>query len=151
VPTEEELKGLEGHLAAERECYRRMRELSEEQLRIVKDGQTARLTEIVARKQAIVSRLEEISGAAGPLKADWPRMRSHLAPERRDRIQAIIDESGEILKATLEAEEAARKALDAEMGGTAAEIAKLHSGKKMNKAYRQARREQDGRFTDKKS
>jgi len=136
-------------LDEQREIYRDLSQLSDEQSNLVAEGDAESLLGLLGRRQALIDRLVQINARIEPFKQQWPDLWNELDDELRESVRQRIDEVKALLDHIIDQDERDRVALASHRSSVSRQLDHLNRGAAVNRAYgpNQAAPAQN-RFTD---
>ena len=126
---------LAGLLAEQAEVCVLLKELSTEQQELVNKRQEDELLRLLAEKQKLIARHEELSKKAQPYLNDWERLRDAADQLFRSRVESAWESLRNILNEVVKLENDSRSALQAQQDQASLNIQKIQKGKALHKAY----------------
>ena len=135
-------------LEAERQWYESFAALSQRQMRIIEDGETAELLRVLARKQQVLEKIDQVEQTLAPLKGQWPTLRDELPAERRAGVERVIDQVRDVLAEVIELERQSERRLCQRKESTLQEIERSSRGQQAPNAYGATARPTGNRYLD---
>ncbi|MFN0059057.1 MAG: flagellar export chaperone FlgN [Planctomycetota bacterium] len=122
-------------LRRQREIYRVLVQLTEEQFVILGRGETAPLIGLIQAKEAELARVEAIDAEIGALKEGWREWRDEVADELRANVDAELASLSRVLKQLLDLEAAGETALQKGMAARTQVLRQIEGARKVQQAY----------------
>ena len=122
-------------LTTQRDLYRRLRALSEQQREIISGDRPERLLGLLTERQALVARLGEVNEQLAPCRREWERLYRELADEARQQVTALLDDINGSLRAVLSADREDADLLAARKESLARSLDALSGARTANAAY----------------
>ena len=85
-------------LADQLDCYRHVGELTVEQSRHVRTGETEKLLVVLERRQGYMDTIAELEQTLAPLKRSWPTPASAWTASQRGRAESLFGEAKRLLE-----------------------------------------------------
>ncbi len=98
VEARTEMDDLLNGLEEEAGVYRELLAVSREELKLVKDAELEKATEVLSRKQRMLEDIATIEKRIQPAKERWPQVKASLPPDRVSGFQAALKELSDILE-----------------------------------------------------
>lgn len=118
-------------LAALKECYRRLQEMTRRQQALVASGDVRELQQLVDLKQRAMAEVGELSARSQQRRAEV----GPLEPAAREAANRALEEVQAELRALLVLEEESQKALLARRDDTGGKLKTIHQGRKARDLY----------------
>lgn len=113
-------------------------ELARRQLEIIRSGDVVVLLEMLGRKQQAIGELEMTERELAPYREDVPEERIWADEKSRQRAEAVIEYSKELLKYVMEIDAIGERELSEQKDITEAKLKKLEQGSNVHAAYSNA-------------
>lgn len=131
-------------LTRQRDLYRELKTLSDQQATLIEESQTDRLLSLLAQRQRLVDALTELNRELVPVRQALPQ----VSPPQREQVRLLMDEVDTLLQQIIEQDDRDRQNLQAAQRGVAAQIRQVRQGGAAAHAYRPAPQSASARFTD---
>lgn len=118
-------------------CLLRLRELGQEQLRLVGQGAMTSLLELLAYKQKIISAIRKIERSLDPFRDQAPEERTWRDEETRRECARKITESEALLQEIMQQEQESETAMTRRRDETASQLRGMHQQGQAASAYAQ--------------
>jgi flagellar biosynthesis/type III secretory pathway chaperone len=129
--------------------YQQLRDLSEQQSRLVAEGDAESLLTLLNQRQALIDRLLQINEQIEPFKQRWSQFWSELDASQQGRIRERMDAVQSLLDGIMAQDEKDREALAAQRTRVGEQLGQVSRGANVNRAYGQASNYTvNTRFTD---
>ncbi len=119
-----------------REYCRALLAMARRQVELVEDGDYAGLLELLARKQRLLGRLDQLSQSHPDLWQQWREWRDRLAESEREACERALQESEELLAEALAEERTGADLLAARRDETQRQLEAVTQGLRASQAYR---------------
>jgi hypothetical protein len=134
-------------LAAERDAYARILEVSRRQVELARGGNAEGLLKLLAEKGRMTEEAAALAEVTRAAKADWKGFSSRLAAGDAERGRGLLAEITGLLEKILAEEEVCQKAIGSRREGTLEELLRMQKGRRVAEAYGK-KPPQDPRFKD---
>lgn len=124
-------------LAAERDLYGRILELSRRGHQLAVDGRHEELLAVLADKGRLAEQVAAAGERTRELKAAWAEKSAAMPAAERDRGAALIGEIRAMLEQILAEDAESQKLLGGRRAGVLEEILRMQQGRRANQAYGQ--------------
>jgi len=128
--------------------YRQLRELSQKQTSLVDGSDPEALLKILAGRQRLIDKLKVITGELAPIRSDWQRISSGLAPAQKQEVGRLVLEVQNTLQDILSRDEKDSQKLSDSKGQVFKEIQGVSAGKILNRKYGQPSGSGQSRYLD---
>lgn len=125
-------------LDQQRAIYQQLRDLSEQQSRLVAEGDAESLLTLLNQRQALIDRLLQINERIEPYKQRWSEFWSGLDEARQGEIRERMDAVQSLLDGIMAQDEKDREALAAQRSKVSEQLGQVNRGASVNRAYGQA-------------
>ena len=125
-------------LEERRALCQRLLDLGAEQTQVIAGGDPQGLMTLLSQRQALIDGLIQLNGRIEPFKTRGKGIGAKLAPEVRQRAQALLDEAEAIMRQVFERGETDLKAWSQQCGHLNKDIQQIDQGVAVNRAYGQA-------------
>ncbi|HEX3656520.1 MAG TPA: hypothetical protein VHV55_11965 [Pirellulales bacterium] len=131
---------VETHLLAEllgrkHDCLAQLYELGGQQLALVESGDITQLLKVLAAKQRLLERLQEIEGELDPFRSQHPDERQWSSAEERGRCSQVIERSESLFRDILAREKQSEQLLGLRRDDAAARLEQAHTASQARGAY----------------
>ena len=147
-PFEHDIPALVTLLTQQRDAYRQLSTLSDQQSDLIARGETEQLLTVLSQRQGLVDVVGQIHDKLAPYRQPWEQRSAALSDEQRPQVRQLLDEVETLLGYVLQQDDEARRQLEVaqkKIGSQLSEVAR--AGSALN-AYKGAA-STDARFTDK--
>jgi hypothetical protein len=124
-------------IRAKRACLLKVRDLGRRQGEIIGDGNVTGLLDLLAAKQPLLAKLQQIEGALDPYRSDDPEQRRWSTPGDRQRCAADLEACETLLAEIVSQEKTAEAALVKRRDETALRLDGAHLAGLARGAYSQ--------------
>lgn len=131
----QEAQRLVGLLTQQRDLYRRLRELSEQQRTLITGDRPELLLNILRERQTLVGALARLNEELGPFRRDWERLYGGLSGEPREQANGLLKEINSLLRVILKTDQEDSALLSARKQTVGNELGALADGRSVNTAY----------------
>jgi hypothetical protein len=131
-----------------RRCFAELLEQSRTQQQLVETEAYDELLTLLARKQQLIGRLEEIGRTRPDLGRDWRAARDGLSSLARDTCDRILEETENLLRELMERERESTAALAQRRDETRRQLQTVAAGSRVNDEYRDSLAPATNRFLD---
>jgi len=129
--------------------YRQLRDLAEQQSRLVADGDAEALLTLLNQRQSLIDDLLRINERIEPYKQRWADVWAQFGEEHRAKVRERMDTVQSMLDGIMTQDEEDRQALAAQRNRVGEQLGQVHRGSAVNRAYgRAAAPSVNTRFTD---
>ena len=132
---EERTDQLLALLEEQRDCYRQLKQLSENQRRLITDRNPEALLKVLADRQRLVDRLVALNASLAPFRREWADTHMQMPPERRQRVQRTLDDINTLLGSILVTDAEDSRMLTARRESIRQEMKEAAAGRMANSAY----------------
>lgn len=132
---EERTDQLIALLEEQRGCYRQLKQLSEGQRRLITDQNPEALLKVLADRQRLVDRLGELNVSLAPFRREWASTYTQMQPDRRHRVQRVLDDINTLLGSILVTDAEDSRMLTSRREGIREEMKQAATGRMANSAY----------------
>lgn len=122
-------------LSRQRELYRSLRALSEQQRSLISGDRPERLLTILRERQDLVSSLARLNEDLGPFRRNWDAMHAALPEAERAQASELLHEINGLLRVILRTDQEDGALLAARKQAVAAAITDVAGGRTANAAY----------------
>lgn len=123
-------------LSRQRDLYRQLKSLSDQQAGLIERGETEQLLSVLGQRQQIVDELSRLTGELGPYRENWRQLSERLATPDREQVHELIDEVETTLNAIVSQDDRDRQQLAGSREAVGQQVQKVqHAGSAVN-AYR---------------
>jgi hypothetical protein len=122
-------------VSRKRECLLQLRTMVGKQLELATDGSVAALLDILASKQRVIVRLQEVESALSPFRDQDPGQRRWRLPQVRDRCAGQLAECETLLKQILLEEKQSEGEMVRRRDETARQLQGAHQAGRARGAY----------------
>ncbi len=128
-------KRLIGLLIEQRDLYRRLRELSEQQRTLITGDRPEMLLNILRERQTLVGALSRLNEQLAPYRRNWEPLYAGLPEESRNEANQLLQEINGLLRVILRTDQEDSKLLSARKQSVARELDALSGVQSANAAY----------------
>ncbi len=132
------LAGLRGQL----DLYGRIREISRQELGLVKDAELEKATTILAKKQELLTEVGTIEERIKPLKAKWPDLKATIPGDVLSSFQAALGGLSSVLEELIAIERETEEVLSGQIAIVRKQAAPAVAEEKVRRAYGVKREDQ---------
>lgn len=134
----------------EQQCglYEKLKELSDQQSRLVIEGAPEPLLQVLASRQRLIDELTRVNSGLLPYRSKWDEYWGSLNEPDRQRIGALIQKVEGMLGGIIEQDNHDRQRLEEATGSIREELAGTTHASAAMQAYKVQPSEGGGRFTD---
>ena len=125
-------------LTEQRERYRKMIDMTEEQNRAIESSDMDSLLLLLKQKNTLLLEIDEIERRSSPHRKVWNEERESLDPGIVGRVENAVGETKTILQKLLELEDKGRSMMEKRRGSTGDKIKEIQSKKRIKDAYGKA-------------
>jgi hypothetical protein len=122
-------------LGRKHDCLAQLYELGGQQLALAESGDITQLLKVLAAKQRLLTRLQELEGELDPFRSQQPEERQWPSAEERARCAQIIERSESLFRDLLAREKQSEQALGRRRDEAAARLEQAHSASQARGAY----------------
>lgn len=119
----------------QRDLYRRLTELADQQRSLITGNQPSQLLEVLGDRQRLIDRLGTIAEQVKVLQGDWPALRSGMDAAMGEEVDQLIAEINQLLASILERDRADADLLSARRSETASAVKQAKANKAAGAAY----------------
>ncbi|MFH1739699.1 MAG: flagellar export chaperone FlgN [bacterium] len=144
---------MEEILRRELDLFREMEQHSREQIALLSadSPDVEKVAELMAKKQAIVERLDELDATSKGTKANWDQVGQDVAEENRKPVRRVASEITEVLETLMALEKDNEEKLRCCAAEVNRELASMQRARLASRAYYAARfGPEDARFLDRR-
>ena len=116
-------------------CYRKLAKLADTQHEYVRQSQTEKLLEVLARRQEVLDQIAALEKTVAPAKREWPQYREKLAPSLRDKAEALLAETRRLLEQITTADRNDAMVLQQRKLNLGLKINKAAAARSVNRTY----------------
>ncbi len=109
--TSQQVHTMLGLLIGQRDLYRQLKTLSEQQTRFIREGSTEQLLSVLSERQSVIETLSRANADLAPYRDRWGDLTSSAAPEQRRQVRETLDEIERVLAEVVEQDERDRTEL----------------------------------------
>lgn len=131
-----------------RRCFAELLELSRAQQQLAESEDYDRLLALLAGKQRVIGRIEEIGRARPELSREWRASRDALSSVSRDACEQILTETETLLRELMERERVSTAILAERRDETRRQLHTVAAGSRVNDEYRDSLAPATNRFLD---
>jgi hypothetical protein len=133
----DDLQRLISLLSEQRDLYRRLRELSEQQRTLITGDRPEMLLNILRERQSLVAALARLNEQLAPFRRDWEGLYRGLPAPVREQANVLLHEINGLLRVILKTDHEDTALLSARKQAVAAQIEQVSGGRSANTAYAQ--------------
>ncbi len=122
-------------LARQRDEYRALHGLAQQQRALVTSNEPESLLSVLAERQKHVDRLTELNGEVKRLSRDWPDLYGAMSERQRDQAETMLREVRACLAEIIAGDEEDARLLSARMAGVRDQSAALAESRRAYAAY----------------
>jgi hypothetical protein len=130
-----EPKQLIGLLVEQRDLYRRLRQLSEQQRTLITGDRPEMLLNILRERQTLVGALSRLNEQLAPFRRNWEPLYAGLRAELRNEANELLQEINSLLRVILRTDQEDSALLSARKQSVAREMDALSGAQSANTAY----------------
>ncbi|XAL99020.1 flagellar export chaperone FlgN [Phycisphaeraceae bacterium D3-23] len=148
APTPEQLMQL---LSRQRDLYQNLKALSDDQGRLIAEGETEQLLSLLARRQGLVEQLGECSLEISPHRAAIASLASDSDAAVSRQVRTLVDDVRELLESIIQQDDAGRREMEAARDEIGSQLRETAAAPRVLGAYGNAgspRPQSAARFTD---
>ncbi len=117
------------------EAYRKLRDLSQEEISLLEEDPDQRLGPLLAEKRDLLDNLEGLDREEEPLRTAWKENRDKISPAESERIMKLSRSMAELLEENLNLQRKGEEAARDRSVRIQRELASLAHGKNANRGY----------------
>lgn len=121
------------------ECFSKLRELGREQISHIEGGRIDELLRVLAVKQRLIQRIQDVETDLGPFGAQDPGSRTWRTSEQREQCARIIEITQVLGREVIEQERKAEEVLSRKRVEAAEHLQGIHVAVEARQAYLRAR------------
>ncbi|MEM9883721.1 MAG: flagellar protein FlgN [Planctomycetota bacterium] len=125
-------------LTRQRDLYRDLLSLSEQQQRVIAEGRAERLLTLLSDRQVIVDELTQINRQVAPLRSRMAELTDAGGPAKKTRLRGLVDEVQGLLESIIAGDDRDRQTLESSKASVKQQLAAIHAGPRAVNHYRQA-------------
>ncbi|MFG0330967.1 MAG: hypothetical protein ACF8PN_13845 [Phycisphaerales bacterium] len=129
---------LLGMLERQRDLCHELRSCSQAQPQLINDDESAKLLELLNRRQSIIDELSRLASAIEPYRRAWPDLLGRLDANLRERLNAAVEEAQSVVDEVMQRDRADRERLQDRRNRLQAELESIDHGRRTNRAYTSA-------------
>lgn len=122
-------------LARQRDLYTHLKSLSDDQGRLIAEGETEQLLSLLARRQGLIEQLTECSLEISPHRAAIATLAGVEGDALAGQVRGLVDEVRDLLEAIIEQDDAGRREMEAARDEIGTQIRQTASAPKALGAY----------------
>jgi hypothetical protein len=122
-------------LTQQRDLYRSLRDLSEQQRALIAGDRPEMLLNILRERQDLVTRLARLNEDLGPYRRNWDAFHASLPEAHRNQASALLHEINALLRTILRTDQEDGALLSARKQAVQAQIGGVADGRAANAAY----------------
>ncbi|MEM9414053.1 MAG: flagellar export chaperone FlgN [Planctomycetota bacterium] len=148
TPSPDQLMQL---LSRQRDLYQNLKALSDDQGRLIAEGETEQLLSLLARRQGLVEQLGECSLEISPHRAAIASLASESESAVARQVRTLVDDVRELLESIIQQDEAGRREMEAARDEIGSQLRETAAAPNVLGAYGSAGAPRSGsaaRFTD---
>ena len=130
--------GLLALLKRQHELYQQLKQLSDDQMKLIAQGQTDALLNVLSQRQAVIETLGRVSDDLSPYRENWESLTHSLADEERQLARELVDKVDTMLAGILDQDDQARTHLQAAQQAIGQEIQQTTQAGSAINAYKVA-------------
>ena len=135
-------------LRRQRALYEELKDLSDQQTRLIEAGQTQELLGVLAQRQQLVEQLASAHAELAPKRQRLTELADELPPPQREQLRSLVDEVQGLLQSIIEQDDRDRQQLQSAKRGVGGKLQQtVRSGSALN-AYKAGPGRAGARFTD---
>lgn len=124
-----------GLLAEQRDLYRQLKILSDQQARCIREGSTEQLLSVLSERQAVIDALSRSNARLAPYRDRWGDLTSSAAADQRRQVREALDEIERVLREVVEQDERDRVELKGVQQQIGAQLSQVNQAGRAIKAY----------------
>jgi len=132
-----DLPELEKLVRHQRELYRVLRKLAEQQPELIENGEAEQLLRLLQQRQRVVDELTAVNSDLQPYRERWSEVWAQVPDDQQEDLSQVLKASQEDLKAIIARDDQDRLGLEAARDRISNAVKKTTSGQGAVKAYRQ--------------
>lgn len=137
-------------LIQQRDLYRRLKGLSDQQASLITAGETDQLLAVLAQRQQLVDQLTATNRDLAAHRRAGPDLQAALPSHERQEIRSLMDEVDTLLHGIIEQDDRDRQQLHSAQQAVGSQLKQVASGGAAMSAYRAAPKTAAARFTDRR-
>lgn len=122
-------------LSGQRDLYRQLKSLSEQQAACIRDGSTERLLTLLSQRQSVIDDLSRSNAELGPYRDRWPNLADAAEPAQRQQIRELLSEIERLLREVIEQDDRDRAELKGVQQQIGAQLMRVGKAGRAIKAY----------------
>ena len=122
-------------LAGQRDLYRQLKALSDQQTRCIHEGATEQLLSVLSDRQAVIESLSRSNAELAPYRDRWGDLTASAQPEQRRQVREALDEIERVLREIVEQDERDRVELKGVQQQIGAQLSQVGKASRAIKAY----------------
>lgn len=146
----EESPSLLKLLIRQRDLYRQLKQLSDQQASLIEAGETDQLLAVLAQRQRMVDALMATNQELAAHRKTTPNLQNDLMPQQREQARALMDEVDGLLHGIIEQDDRDRQQLQTAQQAVGTQLKQVARGGAAMSAYRSAPPSSAARFTDRR-
>lgn len=151
APPSDDPAALIDLVTQQRDLYRQLKELSDQQATLIESGQTDNLLTLLSQRQRLVDSLTRINRDMVSRRQAMPDLQASLSPEQRVAMRSLMDEVDVLLRGIIEQDDRDRAQLQSAHQKVGAQLKQTHRSAAALSVYRGAVPAAGApRFTDRK-
>jgi chaperonin cofactor prefoldin len=124
-----------GLLAGQRDLYRQLKTLSEQQSRCVREGSTEELLSVLSQRQSVIEALSLSNAELAPYRDRWGDLATSAAPDQRQQVRDSLDEIERVLREVVEQDDRDRTELKSVQQQIGAQLNQVGKAGRAIRAY----------------
>ncbi|MFI4862163.1 MAG: flagellar export chaperone FlgN [Phycisphaerales bacterium JB063] len=148
TPSPEKLMQL---LSRQRDLYQNLKALSDDQGRLIADGETEQLLSLLARRQGVIEQLSACSLEISPHRAAIAALAGESESATARQVRTLVDDVRELLESIIQQDDAGRREMEAARDEIGSQLRQTAAAPSVLGAYGNtgaARKGSAARFTD---
>ncbi len=122
-------------LAEQRDLYRQLKSLSDQQGQCIRDGSTEQLLALLSKRQSVIDSLSRSNTHVAPYRERWSSISESVDPSQRAGVKEILDEIGFLLNEVVEQDERDRDKLRGVQNQIGTQLNRVGQAGRAVKAY----------------
>lgn len=122
-------------LSQKRDCCRALIELSQKQRDLITSGDLNSLLKVLATKQRVMGRMDEVQRRLDALSRDTPRWREDLDRDAQLECQDVLDDMEQLLSELIDIEKECEQKLVQLREAALEQLRQSDAGRELNRAY----------------
>ena len=123
----------------QRDLYRNLHQLSDQQQEVIAEGRTEALLELLSERQVIVDQLTAINRDIAPLRSRMSEIAQAAPESQRKQLRTLVDDVQAMLQSIIDRDEQDRKTLEASKAKVGQELARTRTAPAALHAYKTQR------------